>query len=128
MSAESTSFSMVLAITLRGDVVDRVLHHPVAHAVPDRVQHHILDLLLAAQLPENPGRRPGIDLPAHRHVDLHPHLLAREGADPLGVLATGGELLFLGREPLDARPRAHNRTPGRRAVESTVPKAWRTPT
>ena len=46
-----------------GDVVDGKLHHAVAHAFPDRVDHHVLDLLLGPELDENLGRLGGIDLP-----------------------------------------------------------------
>src|SRR5689334_21871399 len=47
-----------------GDVVDRVLHHAVAHALTDRVQHGAADLILVADLGEDLRRLHRVDLPA----------------------------------------------------------------
>ena len=90
-----------------GDVVDRKLHHPVPYAVPDRVEHDVLDLLLAAQLPEDVGRLHRIDLPPDRHIHLHPHLLARQRTDLLRLVARGRELLLAGGEALHVGPGRH---------------------
>src|SRR5437867_3040836 len=54
-----------------GDVVDRVLHHAVAHALADGVEHGTADLVFVADLGEDLGRLHRVDLPADRHFDVH---------------------------------------------------------
>src|SRR5436853_7564512 len=90
-----------------GDVVDRELHHAVAHALADGVEHGPADLVLVADLGEDLGGLHRIDLPADRHLHVHPHLLARERLDGLDLLAARGPLLFAGGVALDGRPRRH---------------------
>src|SRR5437667_1589436 len=90
-----------------GDVVDGVLHHPVAHPLADGVQDGAADLILVADLGEDLGRLHRVDLPANRHLDVHPHLLAGERFDRLDLIATRGPLLFARRVALDRRPGRH---------------------
>src|SRR5207253_2705047 len=70
-----------------GDVVDRELHHAVAHTLADGVEHRPADLVLVTDLGEDLGCLHRIDLPADRHLYVHPHLLARERLDRLDLLA-----------------------------------------
>ena len=76
-----------------------------------------------------PRRRPRVDLPAQRHVHLHPHLLAGERVHRLRLVAALRELLLAGRVALDRGPRRHEADAGQeRLLRSTVPKACSTPT
>src|SRR2546422_311515 len=84
-----------------GDVVDRVLHHAVAHALADGVEHGAADLVFVADLREDLGRLHRVDLPADRHFNVPPHLLARQGLDGFDLLSVCRPLLFARRVPLD---------------------------
>src|SRR2546428_460195 len=95
-----------------GDVVDRVLHHAVAHPFANGVKHRATDLVLVADLGEDLGRLLRVDLPADRHFDVHAHLLARERLDRLDLLAARGPLLFARRVALDRGPRRHEADAG----------------
>src|SRR5438128_1724109 len=95
-----------------GDVVYRELHHAVADALADRVEHGSADLILVPDLGEALGGLHRIDLPANRHLDVHPHLLARERLDRFDLLAARGPLLLAGRVALDRRPGRHEADPG----------------
>src|SRR5207244_1079571 len=111
-----------------GDVFDGLLHQPVAHPLADGVQDGAADLILVADLGEDLGCLHRVDLPANRHLDVHPHLLAGERFDRLDLLATRGPLLFARRVALDRRPGGTNRMPANRGDWSTYPNACRTPT
>src|SRR5690349_4980388 len=90
-----------------GDVVDGVLHHPVAYTLADGVQHGPADLILVTDLGEDLGRLHRVDLPANRHLDVHPHLLARQRFDRFDLLTTCGPLLLARRVTLNRRPGRH---------------------
>src|SRR5438445_564091 len=94
-----------------GDVVDRELHHAVAHPLADRVEHGPADLVFIPDLGEDLGRLHRVDLPADRHLDVHPHLLARERLDGLDILAPRRPLLLTGGVALDRRPGRHEADP-----------------
>src|SRR5205807_188370 len=90
-----------------GDVVDRELHDPVADPLADRVEHRPADLVFVADLGEDLRGLHRVDLPTDRHLDVHPHLLARQGLDRFGLLAARGPLLLAGGVALDRRPGRH---------------------
>src|SRR5437660_738487 len=69
--------------------------------------HRPADLVLVTALGEDLGCLHRIDLPADRHLYVHPHLLARERLDRLDLLAARGPLLFASGVALDRRPRRH---------------------
>ena len=108
-----------------GDVVDRVLHHRIAHAFADGVANGAVDLVLIADLGVDVRGLLRIDLPAQPHVHGHAHLLTRQCRDLLDLLSRERILLLAGRKPLDAGPRRHDTDAGKERVR--IDEAERVP-
>src|SRR5882762_5962912 len=91
-------FHCVRDLGALGDVVDRVLHHGIAHAFADRVADRAVNLVFGADLGIDAGGLLWVDLPANSRVYGHSHLLAGQRRDFLDLIPGKRILLLTRRE------------------------------